>query len=155
MSQNGNIPNVWNLIHQTVFKSTSKRMIRIECIEGVYSRDIFELQISASPWSHGRSFETKQRSLCTKSNFLNRISLYKRLTVQRSESTNVWLTNVGLAQTSDWNRRRTGTNVGLVHTSDWYIRRTETNVKLVKLHTLDGFIYKEKVGLWLSLKKIT
>ena len=94
-------------------------MIRIECIEGVYSRDIFELQISASPWSHGRSFETKQRSLCHKIKFSKpyifvqtsdgtKVGEYKRLTYKCRTGT-----NVGLEQTSDWYKRRTGTYVGL------------------------------------------
>ena len=56
----------------------------------------------------------------------------KRRTLQRPDSTDVGLANVGLVQTSEWFKRRTGTNVGLVQTSDWYKRRTGENLGLVQ-----------------------
>ena len=72
---------------------------------------------------------------------------HTRRTLQRSDSTNVGLTNVGLLQTSDWykrrtNKRRTATNVGLVQSSDWDKRQTSTNVGPVQ--TSNGYIYKKK-----------
>ena len=58
---------------------------------------------------------------------------HKRRMLQRSDSTNIGLTNVGLVQMLDWYKRRTGTNVGLGQTSDLYKRRTSTNVGRVHL----------------------
>ena len=46
---------------------------------------------------------------------------YKRRTLQRLDGTNFGITNVGLVQTSDWDKRRTGANVGAVQKSDGYI----------------------------------
>ena len=65
-------------------------------------------------------------------------------------STNVGPTNVGLykgrtvqtsdLQTPDWYKRRTETNVGLVQTSDQYKCRT-------------GTFIRKNVGLWLNFKE--
>ena len=63
----------------------------------------------------------------------------KRRTLQRSDSTNVRLSNVGRVQTSDWDKRRTGTNVRLVQASDQYKLRT-------------GEFIRKNVRLWLGLK---
>ena len=57
----------------------------------------------------------------------------KRRTEQRSDSTNIGLKNVRLVQTSDWDKRQTGTNV-----VDWDKRRISTNVRPVQ--TSDGYI---------------
>ena len=65
---------------------------------------------------------------------------HKRRTLQRSDNTNVGLTNVGLVQMSDRYKRRTETNVGLVQTSDQYKRQT-------------GIFIRKNVGLWLNFKE--
>ena len=70
----------------------------------------------------------QELSVCHKLSFSNPYTF--AVPVQTSDVTN----NGRILQTSDWDKRRTSTNVGTVL-------------------TLYGYIYKEKVGLWLSLKK--